>query len=511
MVVLTKIIATVGPACEEIKTLVRLIEEGARVFRLNFSHGLFEHHERRMMAVRQASEIAGVPVAILGDLSGPKIRVGKVRDGGVMLNIGDQVDFQRPALITGVDEPLCKNTTAAVTFNCTYPDLVNDVEPGQRMLIDDGAIRLLVTEAHGSGEDRRLSCSVTVGGLVTSSKGVNLPDTPLSLPSLTAWDLKCVDWAIQHKLDYLALSFVRSGKDITELKALLSSKRDGLDAPIPVVAKIEKPQALDDLDAICAASDAIMVARGDLGVEMDLSKVPVMQKRIIRAAHDHGKPVIVATQMLQSMIESAGPTRAEVSDVANAIYESVDAVMLSGETAVGKYPIQAVAVMSHIAREVERDMASDPQRKPQPPRKLQETRYRTAALAHGVSVVVEDLRATLVATWSELGGGARYLSQNRLGVPIVAASSNPPALRRMALLFGVTPVFMDRPQTALEFLQRMEKLVLERGYVIKGDAVVIADGEPLGTAGVTNRLRIHYMGDSERPWNHPGVPTQPPA
>ena len=228
---------------------------------------------------------------------------------------------------------------------------------------------------------------------------------------------------------------------------------------------------------------------------MDLAKVPVMQKKIIACAHDYGKPVIVATQMLQSMIESSSPTRAEVSDVANAIYDGSDAVMLSGETAVGKYPIQTVAAMAHIAQCVEENLTLDTEHRGKAPRKLQETRYRTAALAHGVSVVVQDLEAKMVATWSELGGSARYLSQNRLGVPIYAASANMAALRRMALLFGVHPVYMDRPSCTDEFLYRMDQLIIDRQWAKPGESVVIVDGEPLGTAGVTNRLRIHYVGE----------------
>jgi len=237
-----------------------------------------------------------------------------------------------------------------------------------------------------------------------------------------------------------------------------------------------------------------MVARGDLGVEMDLAEVPGIQKRVIAMAHDYAKPVIVATQMLQSMIESASPTRAEVSDVANAIDDGADAVMLSGETAVGKWPVQAVATMARIARATQRELAREG-RVARPPIKLQQTRYRTAALAHGVAVVVKDIGAKLVVTWSELGGGARYLSQNRLHVPILAAGSNPEALRKMALLYGVMPYEMPKPTDSTSFIAAIDKLIIEREWAKKGDAVVVVKGEPIGVAGVTNELLIHYVGD----------------
>ena len=306
--------------------------------------------------------------------------------------------------------------------------MIDDAQVGQRLLIDDGSVRLLVTDKIGQGDNQRVVANVTVGGLVTSNKGVNMPDSAsLSVPSLTEYDVACVAWAVEHEIDFLALSFVRKAEDLRMLKLLLPVRAANHASYIPVIAKIEKPQALDDLDAIVSEADGVMVARGDLGVEMDLAEVPGIQKRVISLCHDHGKPVIVATQMLQSMIDSPSPTRAEASDVANAIYDGADAVMLSGETAVGKYPVQVVATMARIALCTQRLLRERPPGKP--PIRLQQTRYRTAALAHGVSVIVRDLDARLVATWSELGGGARYLSQNRLDIPIIAASSNPEALR----------------------------------------------------------------------------------
>lgn len=488
MFTLTKIIATLGPASVDPRTLLRLIEEGARVFRINFSHGGFDDFEKALLTVRRASEDSGVPVGVLGDLSGPKIRIGKVRQGGVAVRTGAQVAFQRQPLVAGTDgsEP--------VTFSTTYPALIDDVQPGHRLLVDDGAVRMLVVDKPGGGDHRRLVCNVTVGGRITTSKGINLPDTDVSAPSLTDYDWQCVDWAIEHEVDFLALSFVRKANDVRVLKERLAQAVPDPTSAIPVVAKIEEPQALDDLEAITRQADAVMVARGDLGVEMELATVPVIQKQIIALAHDHGKPVIVATQMLQSMIEAPSPTRAEVSDVANAIYDGVDAVMLSGETAVGRYPVQAVSMMALIARTTNQDLSRSPHQATRPPRRLQESQYRTAALAHGVNVVVRDLGAKLMGIWSQKGGGARYLSKNRPLIPIIAASSDPAVLCRMSLFYGVIPVLMDRPQHLEDFAAQMDRLIRERGWGQEGDQVVLVAGEPIGTPGVTNTLLIRQLG-----------------
>ena len=488
--ILTKIIATLGPACIDPKIIARLIEEGARVFRINFSHGSFEGFEQSLNAIRQASQTTGIPVGVLGDISGPKIRVGQVREGGIALRTGARVQFQRQAITAGADTTNGHDPV----FSSNYPSFIDDVQPGDRLFINDGAIRMLVTEKPGAGDDQRLICNVTVGGLVTSAKGINLPDTNVSAPALTEHDQRCVDWAIEHGIDFLAISFVRKAQDVRLLKELLSKASNGPAQTIPVIAKIEKPQALDDLNAIVQEADALMVARGDLGVEMDLTMVPSIQKRIIRLAHDYGKPVIVATQMLQSMIESPVPTRAEASDVANAIYDGADAVMLSGETAVGQYPVQAVRVMGMIAKATQKDLAGNCKESAQPPLQLQESRYRTAALAHGVNIVVRDLGAKLMGIWSQHGGGARYLSQNRPSIPIIAASSDPTVLRRMSLLFAVTPVWMEQPANLGDFADKIDQLILKNGWAKEGDQVVLVAGEPIGTPGVTNTLLIHALG-----------------
>ena len=515
---LTKILATVGPACSDVSTLVRMIEEGVRAFRINFSHGDLEDFDRSFTRVREASDRAGLTVGILGDLSGPKIRVEHVEDPGLVLSVGDHLEIvqHEQAAIRHPD-------TGVVTVSTTYPRMVDDALPGHRLLINDGAIRTLIIDksdappaAGAPGGNAppeaggRLVCRVTEGGLLTDKKGVNLPDTQVTAPALTDWDEECAAWAVDRGVDFLALSFVRKAADVQQLKDLL--KRLGRDntntrsaTRLPIVAKIEKPQAIEELAGILDASDGVMVARGDLGVEMDVARVPVMQKQIIAAAHAHGKPVIVATQMLESMIQSYTPTRAEVSDVANAIIDGADAIMLSGETAVGSYPVQAVHTMARTAAITE---AFDAQRRAgttKPPANLRDSKYRTAALAHGVSTIVNDLHPRFVVMWSELGGGARHLSQNRLTTPILGISSSKAALRQMTLSFGVHPFHMPRPADVPDFLGRVDTLLLDRGWAEPGDAVVIVKGEPLGIPGVTNEIRIHYVGDVCRLTWHPKI------
>jgi pyruvate kinase len=504
---LTKILATVGPACREPATLVRMIEEGARLFRVNFSHGDFDDFQESVDAIRAAAEQIDIPIGILGDLSGPKIRVNGVAGDRLELEAGDHVEFPKHGHDARRDPD-----TGVVTIGTTYPEMVDDAEPGQRLLINDGAIRLLITDKvrptddateNRRPDDPRLICRVTEGGPLTPKKGVNLPDTIVSAPALTDWDEECAAWAVEAGLDFLALSFVRKADDVHQLNELLTRLGRDNTSPesrtrMPVVSKLEKPQAIDELDAILRETDAVMVARGDLGVEMDLAEVPILQKRIIRQAHDHGKPVIVATQMLESMINSYTPTRAEVSDVANAILDGTDAIMLSGETAVGDYPVQAVQTMARTAQLAEQYDAERRAGTTKPPAQPTASRYCTAALAHGVSTVVNDLHPTYVVMWSELGSGARLLSQNRLRVPILCVSSREAALRQMSLLFGVHPIAMERPRDSLAFLESIDTMLTDRAWARPGDPLVVVKGEPLGIPGVTNEIRIHYVGDVVR-------------
>ena len=503
----TKILATVGPACSEPDTLVRMIEEGARMFRVNCSHGKLPDFQRSVDAIREAAARTGFPVGILGDLSGPKIRVTQVEAGEMPLVAGDHVEFPMTDAAARRDP-----SSGVVTIGTTYPEMVDDAEPGHRLLINDGAIRLLITDkvratdtdtGRRRPQDPRLICRVTEGGTLSAKKGVNLPDTAVSAPALTDWDRECAAWAVETGLDFLALSFVRKAEDVRQLKALLMSLgRDNTGqhsrSRLPIVAKLEKPQAIDQLDEILEETDAVMVARGDLGVEMDLAQVPIIQKQIIERAHEFGRPVIVATQMLESMIHSFTPTRAEVSDVANAILDGTDAIMLSGETAVGQYPVQAVHMMARTAKlteayHVQRKGASPTRGRT--PSRAEVSRYQTAALARGVSTVVADLKPKFVVMWSELGGGARHLANNRLPVPVLAASSRESALRQMAILYGVHPLVLPRPADSIAFLESIDAMLIERRWAEPGDAIVVVKGEPLGIPGVTNEIRIHYIGD----------------
>ena len=491
---MTRIIATLGPATADPAMIARLIEEGARVFRINFSHGDAQDHLNLLEAVKEARELTQVNAAILGDLSGPKLRMGKYPSEGIVVEPGDRVEFVREPFEAAVVE-VSPEGQRRVVCSTTYAPMVDEVQPGHRVLVDDGNVRMLAVDRIGNGEAIRLVCHVTEGGLITTSKGVNLPDSALSLPSMTEKDWRCVDWAVEHDVDYLALSFVRHGSDVATLKAELKRRAKHGTVQIPVIAKIETPQALKDLDHVVDESDAVMVARGDLGVEMDVTEVPAIQKRIIRLCNDYGKPVIVATQMLQSMIDSPVPTRAEVSDIANALEDGAGAVMLSGETAVGKFPAQAVRFMAKTAENTLAALPYEWWNRQRAPKKLVESRYRTAAMAHGVKTIVQDLGAKAVVTWSQGGGGARYLSQNRVGVTIYAASSNPLAIRRMQLLFGVVPTLTERCATCEEFLELIDARGRERGWFKAGDPIVAVVGEPLGSIGVTNQIRIHYSGD----------------
>lgn len=505
--VLTKIVATLGPATSDVDSIGELIEAGARVFRVNFSHGTKEEFTRILQNVRTAASRTDRFIGVLGDLSGPKLRVAKVADGGIEVKPGQTVIFD--ADVSQTELPTTDD--AAVVFGVNRNDFLADIQPAQRVFIDDGNIRLTCRESSAE----RVTCTVENEGRITSGKGINLPDTDLSLPSLTDWDRECLDFAVEAGFDFLALSFVRSGNDVRELKARLrelgarpaqprkssSSDRQYFSAFgsegrsfIPVVAKIEKPQAMDRLEEIVDEADVIMVARGDLGVEMDVAEVPICQKQIIRTSHRRGKPTIVATQMLQSMIEAPVPTRAEATDVANAIFDGADAVMLSGETAVGAYPIQTVRTMRRINRHANDFLRSEGMTFEQP-QHLRDSKYRTAALAHGVKVMVNDLDVSLIVMWSELGGGASYMAQNKLPVPIIAFSSDSHALRRMSVLYGVVPRYMETPQSTDDFIKAVDELLLQNEWAETGEPIVIVSGEPIGRAGLTNRIRVHYIGE----------------
>jgi pyruvate kinase len=494
---LTKIVATLGPASSSAETIGRLIECGVSVFRFNFSHGTLEEHAGRLAIVREAAVRLGQPTGVLGDLQGPKVRIGEVVAEGVDVATGAKVVIQREPIVARPPA-----TGQAARFSTTYENLVDDVEPGQRVLVDDGAVRMLIIEK----DENAIDCVVTYGGSITSHKGVNLPESELEVSSITDRDWRCVDWAIEHDLDFLAISFIRRAEDIRQLAEGVkqrSIERGCERFRMPIIAKIETPAAVARIESIVDAADAIMIARGDLGVEMDLADVPVIQKRLIAKAQDYGKPCIVATQMLESMIDRPAPTRAEASDVAGAIFEQSDAVMLSGETAIGRFPVMAVEQMRRIAERTEAHLRTLPA-EPSPPIKLRESRYLTAALAHGVWTIAQDIDAKCIGVWSQTGGGARYLSQNNFRIPIVAATSDERAARQMQLLRGVRPVHMDLPPGVGTFTRRIDAWIRASGLAKMGDACVLVAHEPLEQAGRTNSLAIHFLGDPDSGFAHHG-------
>lgn len=487
---LTRIVATLGPATDQMDALLRVVASGATIFRLNFSHGSVADHERRLTMVREAATSTGRVLAVLGDLCGPKIRVGRVPAPGIELHSGEDVVIDASAGESrGGDVPV---------LSCTYREIAREVEPGSRVLINDGAVRMLAVEREGEG----LRCRVTLGGLVTSGKGINLPDSTISAPAVTKDDRTWATWALAHGVDFLALSFVRRAEDVRELREWLATANRGeggkdscaVGEVMPIVAKIEKPEALENIDAILEVSDGIMVARGDLGVELDVARVPVAQKQLIARSRAFGKPCIVATQMLESMIERAGPTRAEASDVANAILDGADAVMLSGETAVGKHAALAVETMRRIAHATEEHLRTE-RRRFGPPAVWRESRDVPAAIAHAAWTLYDDMDAALVIVWSESGGTARRLSQNSINVPILSFSSDPVAVRRMALLRGVHPILCrELPQHRSEFAQMADRVAIRGGWARIGQPVVLVGGKPFGVPGTANTVAVRIAG-----------------
>ena len=478
----TKIIATMGPAVADAATLLALFKAGCDVCRLNFSHGELDSHLQQLRLIREAAVRHDVPVAVLGDLGGPKIRLGPVTDvdgtGGMPVAVGDTLVIQRAP---------CQGENGRVSVR--YDGFVDDVQVGHRVLVEDGLLKFVcVDKTYGE-----ITCSCTAGGVLKSRKGVNLPNTAVNLPSVTDRDWACADWAIANDLDYLALSFVRSANDLGPLRDHLKHHGSG----IQLVSKIEKAEAVADIDAILAASDGLMIARGDLGVEMDVAQVPIIQKDLIRRCQLASKPVIVATQMLQSMIDQSSPTRAEVSDVANAIFDGTDAVMLSGETSVGKFPVGAVGIMSHVADVTEAYLDSSPAvreadlRVPDP-----RAMKLSGAIARGVRQIVRDLRPKVVFVYSQSGATARVFSKHRFPVPVVALSSDHRALRRMTLHYGVVPLELDPPKDLRHLVGRVDELATQLGLAGPGDRVVVVAGASLGAPGTMNGIVMHTIGEA---------------
>lgn len=464
----TKIVCTIGPACDSPEKIRQLIEEGMSVARLNFSHGTHAEHAEKIRIIREVSDETGRPVAILQDLCGPKIRVGKVKLPGVQLKPG------QPFVLTS-EEVEGTEELASVS----YPTLAEEVNPEDRILLADGMMELEVTKTSGN----KVVCNVITGGFLTSNKGVNLPSGTLRIPSLTEKDRVDLAFGMEKEVDYVALSFVRRASDITEIKEII--EKAGKD--IPVVAKIEKHEALLNLDEIMELTDGVMVARGDLGVETPLEHVPIIQKKIIRKANVMGKPVIVATQMLRSMVDSPRPTRAEANDVANAVLDGADAVMLSEETASGQYPVESVRYMRRIAKSAEERY---------PHKKYMALASRTEisdSVAYASCVLADHLSMAAIVAPTKSGFTAMQLSRFRPTCKIIAVSPDPVAVRRLALYWGCVGGLSAKAESTDDMLDQGAKFAMDAGYAKPGDKIVMTAGHPLWVKGTTNMLKVKEL------------------
>ena len=471
MIKRTKIVATVGPASGSPEKLRALVEAGVDVFRINFSHGDDEQRGDFLRQIRAVEHDVGRPVAICGDLCGPKIRVGMIQGGEVELEAGREIVIKRMP-IEGTAERM----------STTLPELVDVVRPGERILLADGRLRLEVVR---TSRPEDFTCRVIVGGPLSSGKGVNLPETELPLSALTEKDHQDIRWIAQHDFDYVALSFVQRAADVNDLRRLL----DQHGSRAQIIAKIEKPQALNHIDAIIETADAVMVARGDLGVEMDFPTVPIAQKTIAHKCQVAGKPCIIATEMLESMITSPRPTRAEVSDVANAVFDHADAVMLSAESSIGKYPVEAVDAMHRVV--VAAEAFQDPRRDAETVTLSEPS--TTAALATSVRQVMKMQQIAAIALFTASGTTARLLAKNRPACPILALSSQLGVTRRACLYYGVVPRVVELPESVETFLEQSESMAKALHLATSGDRVIVLAGHPIGATGGTKMLIVEEI------------------
>lgn len=466
----SKIVCTIGPATRSPRMIRKLLLAGMDVARLNFSHGTHAEHAQSISMLREAAAAFEKPIAILADLQGPKIRTGALAGGGTVALRAGQKFVITTARILG------DSTRVSTIFH----PLPREVKSGDRILLCDGLIELRVEKVRG----QEVVCQVVNGGLLGEHKGINLPGVKLRVPALTDKDRKDLRFALAHGADYIAVSFVRRPEDVLLAKSLIRrAKKD-----TPVIAKLEKPEAIENLEAILRASAGVMVARGDLGVEMSLERVPVVQKNIIARAREFRRPVITATQMLESMTENPRPTRAEASDVANAIFDGSDAVMLSAETASGKYPVEAVKMMARIIEEAEASIHEYPRPAPQERLKVAET------VAELVCHASRELHMKLIAVFTHSGFTARLISRYRPLVRIVAFTPEANTRRRMALLWGVTPRHISDIKKIDGLAAIAEKRLLEERLVRKGDVIGIVAGTPMGIRGTTNFMKFHVIG-----------------
>jgi pyruvate kinase len=467
-----KIVCTLGPATSSPEQITALVEAGMDVARLNFSHGAHADHATAYRRVREASDATGHAVAILADLQGPKIRLGTFADGPVMWETGSQV------CVTVEDV-----VGTAERVSTTYKDLHNDVRLGDRLLVDDGKLALTVVSVKGPD----VFCLVVEGGEVSNNKGLSLPGVAVSVPALSDKDEEDLRFALHLSVDFIALSFVRSPQDVELVRDIMRQE----DIEVPVIAKLEKPEAVENLEAIADAFDGIMVARGDLGVELPLEQVPLVQKRAVQVARERGKPVIVATQMLESMISNSRPTRAEASDVANAVLDGADAVMLSGETSVGAHPVGAVRTMERIIQAVETDTWRVPMIRR---RTDSRPRTRSQAIVRAAKDVAEDLEVKALATFTQTGSTARQLAALHPLQPLLAFTIDARVRSQLALSWGVETFLVPSVQHTDDMVEQVDFSLLSIGRLKEGDRVVVVAGSPPNTVGSTNLIRVHEVG-----------------
>lgn len=467
----TKIVATVGPACDTYDKLLALVKAGVNVFRLNFSHGAYEDKIKVIDNIRNIIKNEPFNISILGDLQGPKLRVGDLEDGKILLTEGDSIVFTTEKMVGTKDK-----------VYVSYPNLTTDVRPGERIFLDDGKMELLVQEVLN---DKEIRLSVTLGGLLLPKKGVNLPDSGLTMPSLTEKDIADLEFIIDQKLDWVALSFVRKTEDIVDLKRRIKEKQ----SKIKVIAKIEMPEALKNIRDIIVESDAIMIARGDLGVEIPIEKVPVLQKDIIRKCMHRAKPVIVATQMMESMLDRTKPNRSEVSDVANAVLEGADAVMLSGETATGSYPVLVVETMSKIITEVERTAYvydRDDILKPQ----AHSPSFLSDAICYSGCKLARDSNADALIGMTQSGYTAFMLSSYRPKSPLYIFSKEKSLINQLSLSWGVRAFYYAEEESLDEIFFDQIDILKDRGFVQPGNVIVSTGSTPVAMHLPTNVIKI---------------------
>jgi pyruvate kinase len=468
-----KIVCTLGPASSSEVMIRKLLGAGMDVARLNFSHGTHEDHAERIGLLRKIAQEEGRTVCILQDLQGPKIRTGRLRDRRPVLLVAGFHLVITPRDLLGTPE----------LISTSFPDLAQDVAPGARILLSDGLIELRVVAIRGAD----VECEIINGGLLGEHQGINIPGTALSVPSLTAKDSEDLAFGMRYQVDAIALSFVRSAADIREARRLIA----GGSCEIPLIAKLEKPQAIDNLEEILEIADGVMVARGDLGVEMPPEQVPIIQKHIVRRASDWRKPVIIATQMLESMVENPRPTRAEASDVANAILDGTDAVMHSAETATGKYPRQAVEMMARISIEAEAHLRVHHVMRRRERRRL----TISEAICESVASVAQELKMRAICVYTETGTTARVVSKYRPAAPIFGFAFLPAVANRINLYWGVQPILCGHVHTAEEMVRNAEQELLRGGIVSAGDIIGVISGTTWGGAGSTNLMRLHVVGE----------------